>query len=348
MMGLFGLFRKYYNQSLLVLLIIGQSFNLKKMNIINTLLPLYLLISLGYFFKRVNFPSADFWPGVEKLVYYVMFPALIFSNLNRAEIETQLFGQIFFAIVLPTVLAGGMQWLGLFNTSLSRATFSSMFQGAVRNNTTIGLVIAGLILPGQGVAIIAVIMTVMVIINNISCVTVLSYYGKEQISSDSNPNSKSNSSKNQSTLHNIIQNPLIVASLLGLVLNLLSIKTPDTLHNTIYFLGQTGLPLALLTVGAGLNLNTFYGKALAIGLSTFAKMIVTPIVVYFIVQFMGMSPTTMAMFILYGALPTAMSSYVLASQMGGDEETMAQIITVQTLVTAITIPVVLWVIKDLL
>ena len=324
------------------------------MNIINTLLPLYLLISLGYFFKRVNFPSVDFWPGVEKLVYYVMFPALIFSNLNRAEIETQLFGQIFLAIVLPTALAGGMQWLGLFSTSLSRATFSSMFQGAVRNNTTIGLVIAGLILPGQGVAIIAVIMTVMVIINNISCVTVLTYYGKEygkeQISSDSNqnPNPKLNSSKNKSTLRNIVQNPLIVASLLGLVLNLLSIKTPDTLHNTIYFLGQTGLPLALLTVGAGLNLNTFSGKALAIGLSTFAKMIVTPIVVYTIVQFLGMSPSTMAMFILYGALPTAMSSYVLASQMGGDKETMAQIITVQTLVTAITIPVVLWVIKDLL
>ena len=324
------------------------------MNIINTLLPLYLLISLGYFFKHVDFPATDFWPGVEKLVYYVMFPALIFSNLNRAEIETQLFVEIFFAIVLPTALAGGMQWLGFLKVDLSRATFSSMFQGAVRNNTTIGLVIAGLILPGQGVAVIAVIMTVMVIINNISCVTVLTYYCEEQ----SEENNKEptdlnkNQNKNKSTFSNIIKNPLIVASLLGLSLNLLSIKTPDTLHNTIYFLGQTGLPLALLTVGAGLNLSTFSGKALAISLSTFAKMILTPIVVFIIVrlmmQLMGMSPTTAAMFILYGALPTAMSSYVLASQMGGDKETMAQIITVQTLVTAITIPIVLWVIKDLL
>lgn len=269
----------------------------------------------------------------------MLFPALIFSNLSRAQIETALFGQIFIIIILPTVLAGAIQWLGLFSPNISRATFTSMLQGAIRNNTPTGLVIAGLISPGQGVAVMALIMTVMIIINNIVCVTVLAHYGDKPLLSNS---------KKQSTFQQIIKNPLIIASAAGLGLNLLSIQIPDPLHNTLYFLGQTGLPLALMAVGAGLNLTAFSGKGLAISLPTFTKMILSPIFVYIILQFIDVPPTNAAMFILFAALPTAMASYVLASQMGGDKQTMAQIITIQALVTAITIPIVLLVINDLL
>lgn len=308
-------------------------------SILDTLLPLYLLISLGYVFRHSNFLSLEFWDGVEKLVYYILFPALIFSNLARAEVDPALIRQILFAVAIPTFIVGAIQWLGFLDKRLSRETFSSMYQGAVRNNTTIGLVIAGLILPGQGVAVMALIMTIMVIINNISCVSVLTHYG--------DATQRFTAGQQKSMLRAVAGNPLIVASIAGLAFSFLSIRLPNPLHSTIYFLGQTGLPLALLAVGAGLKLKASAGKAMAIGISSFTKLAIMPALIYLFINLIEISLDDARIFVLYGALPTAMSSYVLASQLGGDKESMAQIITLQTLAAALTLPVVLLVIQKM-
>ncbi len=309
------------------------------MNIIDVLLPLYLLISLGYFFRQRGFPAVDFWPGMEKLVYFILIPALIFSTLARANIDSSLIGKTILGVALPTYLIGATQWLGFLWPGLRRTTFTSMYQGAIRNNTTIALVIAGLIMPGQGVALMALIATFMVILNNISSVMVLGYYGDK-----SNLDS---GYQDRSFLVNLLTNPLIAACLVGLGFNLLSINLPDPLHKALYFLGQTGLPMALLTVGAGLKLTSLTSKVIPLSLPTIAKLIATPALIYGFIQFLNLSPQTAQMFVLYGAIPTAMSSYVLASQLGGDKETMAQIITLQTLVAAFTIPLVLFAIKHI-
>lgn len=308
-------------------------------NILDTLLPLYLLISLGYVFRHRGFPSQSFWGGVEQLVYFVLFPALIFSNLARAEINPQLITQILIGVAVPTFIIGASQWLGLLVPGLSRATFSSMYQGAVRNNTTIGLVIAELTMPGQGVAVMALIMTIMVIINNITCVTVLTHYGDARLSEAA--------SQNKSMFRNLASNPLILASVLGLGFNFLAIPLPDALYSAIFFLGQTGLPLALLAVGAGLNLTTFLGKTFALSWSILAKLAAMPALIYLFVGFLDLSADDARILVLYGGLPTAMSSYVLSSQLGGDKETMAQIITLQTLLAAFSLPLVLLAIQKI-
>ena len=309
------------------------------MNILNILLPLYLIIGLGFLFKKRQFPSLDFWDGVEKLVYFILFPALIFSNLARAEINHSLIWQVLWGIAIPTFIIGASQWLGLLIPGIKRDTFSSMYQGAVRNNTTIGLVIAGMVLPGHGVAIMALIMTIMVIINNISCVMVLTHYGDVA--------QRSHSFGEQSMLVKILSNPLIIACVAGLAFSMAHISLPDPVHEAIYFLGQTGLPLALLAVGAGLKLTRMAGKTVAVLISTVAKLIITPILIYIFVRMSHLELQNAQIFVFYGGLPTAMSSYVLASQLGGDKETMAQIITLQTLVAALSLPILLMVMKNM-
>lgn len=307
--------------------------------LLDTLLPLYLLISLGYLFKRRNFLSAQFWVGVEKLVYYVLFPALIFSNLARAEVDSELINQILLGVAIPTFIVGATQWLGFLDRRLSRATFSSMYQGAVRNNTTIGLVVAGLIMPGHGVAVMALIMTIMVIINNISCVTVLARYGDAA--------ERDSVAQNRPMWLSIASNPLIIASVAGLAINFLSIRLPDALHSSIFFLGQTGLPMALLAVGAGLKFVISVEKIWALGLPIVAKLALMPALIYLFIPLTGLSVEDARIFLLYGALPTAMSSYVLASQLGGDKQSMAQIITMQTLIAALTLPLALLLAQNL-
>jgi len=309
-------------------------------NLLDTLMPLYLLISLGYIFRRRGFPGFDFWEGVEKLVYSVLFPALIFSNLARAQVDPSLISKILIGVAIPTFLIGATQWLGLLYPGISRKVFSSMFQGSVRNNTTIGLVIAGIILPGQGVAVMALIMTIMVIINNISCVSVLTHYG--------DASERDAATRDNSMLRNLAGNPLILASLLGLSFNFLNIPLPDALYSAIYFLGQTGLPLALLAVGAGLKLTTLLGKGFALGWSSVAKLVGMPTLIYLFSRYLNLAPEDAAIFVLYGGLPTAMSSYVLSSQLGGDRESMAQIITLQTLLAALSLPMVLLGIQKML
>ncbi len=305
-------------------------------SIIDTLLPLYLLISLGYLLYRRGFPNGSFWEGMEKMVYFIMFPALIFSNLVRADVDPALILQILAAAAVPTLLAGGLQWLGFLDRRVSRETFSSMYQGAVRNNTTIGLVIAGLIMPGHGVAVMALIMTIMVILNNLTCVTVLTWYGNRKL--------RDTDGQNRSMLRSILTNPLIQASVAGLAFNFMSLRLPDSLHSAIYFLGQAGLPLGLLVVGAGLRLTVSAGHFTVLGLSTFGKLVFTPLVTWLIVANMDIAVDDARILLLYGALPTAMSSYVLASQLGGDKEAMARIITLQTLAASFTLPFVLLVI----
>ncbi|MEE9447069.1 MAG: AEC family transporter [Arenicellales bacterium] len=308
------------------------------MQILDTLLPLYFLISLGFWFKKSQFLSQTFWDDVEKLVYFILIPALIFAHLSRADINANLIGYILLAVALPTFIIGASQWLGFLDKRVQPDTFTSMFQGAVRNNTIIGLAIAGLVAPDNGVAIMALIMTIMVIINNISCVSVLSKYG------DASKRAKSMQGK--SVLRNVATNPLIQASIAGLAVNFLSITLPDAIHNTFHFLGKTGLPLALLAVGAGLSLRMEKGKTTALVLPVMAKLVLMPIIIYAVIYLMNGAIPNASIFILYGALPTAMSSYVLASQMGGDKQTMAQIITLQTLGAAFTLPVALWFIQQ--
>lgn len=184
------------------------------MNVIDILIPLYLLISLGFILQRYHFPNDDFWPGLESLIYYVLFPSLLFVALVKAPINTTLLWEILLVITLPTMLLSTVQWLGFLSPSLSAATFTSMFQGSVRNNTTMGLVIAPWIAPENGLAIMAVVILIMVPFNNLVSVSVLNRYGK-----------RDNKSKG-SWWKGIVYNPLILACTLGVVFNLLEIALP--------------------------------------------------------------------------------------------------------------------------
>lgn len=301
------------------------------------LMPLYLLIGLGIVFRVKAFPSISFWAEAEKLTYYILFPALIFSGLSRAEISFDLISSIGLIIALPTLLIGALQGVGLITGLVSRATMTSMFQGAVRNNTTLALVIVAIIMPNEGVALMALIMTIMVIVNNLACVWVLAHYGDSTVAPSW-----------RKTVRNIASNPLIQASIAGLLVNLSPVKIiPDALMNTISYLGTTSLPIALLTIGAGLKLNSLSGKTFAIGFSSASKMLLAPMVTYFLCHYFNVPLVLSQIFILFSAMPTAMSAYVLASQMGGDKETMAQIITFQMFLAAFTLPIALSVIQSL-
>jgi len=304
------------------------------MSLLDILIPLYLLIFLGYLFNKYQFPNPEFWPGIERMTYYVLFPTLIFVALIKAEINLALVLKVFIVICIPALFSGLFQWLGFLSPSLSRATFSSMFQGSVRNNTMISLVIATWLVPSNGLAIMAIIIMIMVPFNNFSSIYILLRYGKST-------QSKNTDAKATKLWISIFKNPLIIACILGLSLKVLDITLANSLINTADFLGRSALPFALLAVGAGLKLGSLFEKKLAISLSSFAKLILTPLLSWGLCILFDAGSDLTRIAIIFSAMPTAVSAFILAKQMGGDADAMAQIITIQTLLAALTIPVFL-------
>lgn len=299
------------------------------MRLLEILAPLYLLITLGALLRRRGFPGEAFWPGLERMTYFILFPALITVSLARAEIDASLLGSLLLLVALPHLVIAALQWLAFLSPDLRPATFTSVFQGAIRNNTTVGMVIAAWLVPAQGLGIIAVILLIMVPINNLLCVSVLLGYGKGERSGIMH------------LLGDIARNPLIIACVAGIALNFSPLPVPALLLDTGDFLGRSALPLALLAVGAGLRLQAIRGNFLFILFSSISKLVVLPLMIWMLALYIPASPDVARIAMVYGALPTAMSAYILARQLGGDADAMAQIITFQTLAAAVTLPVFL-------
>jgi predicted permease len=256
-----------------------------------------------------------------------LFPALLFVALANASINAALLWDIVLVIMLPTLLIGFSQWLGFLSPTLLPATFTSMYQGAVRNNTPMVLVITPWILPEKGLAIVAVVIFIMVPFNNIVSVLALNHYGNLP------------KEKQKKWWKGILSNPLIIACMAGIAWNSVGFQLPEALRNTGYSLGQSALPLALLAVGAGLKINGFFNDKLAIILSSSAKLLLLPSATWGACLLFTIDADIAKIAILYTAVSTAPSGFILARQMGGDAKTMAQIITAQTVLAALTLPI---------
>ena len=121
----------------------------------------------------------------------------------------------------------------------------------------------------------------------------------------------------------------------------MNINLPQPLIESADFLGRSALPFALLAIGAGLSFGSIFEKKLAIIFSSVSKLILFPLMCWGLCSILNVEADLAKIAIIFSAVPTAVSSYILAKQMGGDAEGMAQIITFQILLAAFTLPVFL-------
>lgn len=106
-------------------------------------------------------------------------------------------------------------------------------------------------------------------------------------------------------------------------------------------LAATSLPLGLICIGAALHLSTLKAESKMISINTVTRLLIVPIIAYSVANFLGLSPLVMMLLVIFFSIPTAPTSYILTRQLGGDSELMAGIITAQTMLAAITLPIVL-------
>lgn len=296
--------------------------------LLTTLLPIILLIALGTLLRVRGFVAQSFWPGAERLSYYVLLPSLFLHGLATANLDgVPVLGMV--AVLMLSTLSGALL-LVLYQGVRQHdgADFTSLFQGGIRFNNYIGATLAAGIYGSAGIALAAVANAAIVPLVNLLCVLVFARFSARH-------------SSPLTVLRAILANPLILGCAGGMLLRVTGLGLPAGIEPTLGALGHAALPLGLLCVGAALGGARIGDQAQPLIAASVFKFLVMPATTWGLCRLLGLNGQAAVVAVIFQALPTASSSYVMARQMGGNAPLMATIIAVQTVVAAATLPLVL-------
>lgn len=286
------------------------------------LLPDFLLIAAGFALCRWTALDRALWSSVERLVYYLLFPVLLFNSISRSPLRP---GE-------TLALAGAGVGILLTGVALSYALrlwpgvparhHASGAQVAFRFNSFVALALAERLQGTQGVAWIALIIALCVPLANVAAVWPLARHG------------------GHGYLRELVRNPLIVSTVLGLVANLSGLRLPEPAAVSLQRIGLAALPLGLMAVGAGLRFGALRDAPGLAGGLLFIRHAALPMMALVLIHVLALPAPQGVMLMAFAALPTASSSYVLAVRMGGNGPFVAGLITLSTLLGMVSLP--LW------
>lgn len=287
------------------------------------LLPDFALILLGHGLRRAMALGDHFWTGLEKLVYFVLFPALLFNAITKTPLS-------FAAVPLigtgAAAMAGAML-LAIVARPLMKITpisFASQFQCAFRFNSYIGLAVAAKLHGAAGIAAMGLLAGTLVPFANFVAVGMLARHGETTV------------------WRELAKNPLFLATLVALLWNLAGLGVPAPVGQFLGRLAEAAIALGLLAVGAALKLRGALGLGGRGAAAWFlaVKLLAMPAIALLTARSIGLSGVHFDVAIAFAALPTASSAYILAQRMGGDGTRVAWLISASTLLGMVTLP--LW------
>ncbi len=288
------------------------------------LVPDFSLILIGWLLVRYSPFDRAFWTGVEKFVYYVLFPAMLFYSTNRAALDFSSTATMLVLAVMTTSFGVILSYSARWIFRPDPVDFASGLQTAFRFNSYIALALASRIGGEQGLALMALIQGATIPLVNAISVWALS-----------------RTSEGASVWRELLRNPLVLATVFGTVTNLLGLRVPEVLAMVLGRLGSASTALGLMAVGAGLQLTgTFKGRVGIVTWWTGVKLLAMPAFAYLVGQYFPLTPLQMQILVLFASLPTASNAYILAVRMGGNGPLVALIISLMTLLAVLTTP--LW------
>jgi malonate transporter len=291
------------------------------------LLPDFLLIAAGYLICRHTALDRPVWDAAERLVYHLLFPALLFTAILRHPLHPGALAPLVACGVAVVVVGIALAFALRLWSGVDLRLHASGAQTAFRFNTYIALALSERLAGAQGLAWIALLVALCVPLVNVAAVWPLARQG------------------GQGLLRELLHNPLIQATVAGLAFNLGGLALPDLLVGALSRVGSAALPIGLMAVGAGLRLGALRAApALATALLAI-RHAVLPAVAIALVLLVGLPPAQQAVVVIFAAVPTASSSYVLAVRMGGDGPFVAGLVTLSTLIGMVGLPLALQLLK---
>ena len=291
------------------------------MSVALLLLPDFLLIVGGALLRRTRGFEAAFWSGIERLVYFVLFPALLFRSLALSPLalaDAARLAGVGLAFTLAGMLLSALA-APLFR--LPAPTFAACFQCGFRFNTYIALAVASRLAGTDGVAAISVLIGVLVPVVNLAAVGMLTRGRGGRVALE------------------LARNPLVLACLAGIAWKTAGWPVPAIPSRILELLASAALPLGLLAVGAGLVLTRGTLPLPALAWWNGVKLVALPAIALVLANVVGLTGPERQVAVVMAAVPTATSAYILATQMNGVGAPVALLISSGTLLAAVTLPI---------
>lgn len=286
------------------------------------LLPDFALIVLGCVLRRVLLREEGFWAGLERLVYFVLFPALMFNALVSMQFDPATALPLLLAALLAMGLGCALGWLGRPWMGLAPLAFASRLQTAFRFNTYIGMAVAGKLHGAAGMALMGGVCGTMVPFANVLAVSFMVRHSQGGL------------------WRELARNPLVLATVLGIFWNLSGVPVPAPAHAILARLGDAAIALGLLAVGAALRWGAVTGKRVGAAWLVVVKLLLLPACAWGLGRLLGVSGIAFDVLVLFAALPSASSAYILATRLGGDGPGVAWLVSATTILSALSM--MLW------
>jgi predicted permease len=295
---------------------------------LNAILPVFLIILLGVAIRHYEWLPEAFFPSIEKFSYNIAFPALLFAGTAKLSYHGSQVGELALATLLPTAMVVLASLLGLLLTpraALPDAARSSVFQGAIRPNTYFGVAVSALYFEPRVAALVMLALALGLPVVNVLSILALSWWSGSKVDAGR-------------VLRTLASNPIILSTVGGVLFSVAGLSLPLPLMNTLDILGKASLCLGLVCVGSGLVFSLQGLRPLALGFTSALKLLAMPLAAALVCRLLGASTPVALAACFYCALPTAPNAYIMSKQMGGDARLMAALITLQTLLAVLSVP----------
>lgn len=291
--------------------------------------PPLALIALGFYLKTRGILELKFWDGAEKLNYYILFPSLLFLSLSQAD--THIFEMhdllAFIFIIMIMVIIATYVCAAIYKTPISR--IGVYIQSLIRFNTYLGLSIALTISNDQVKSILVSILAIAIPFVNV--VSILALTPKDQL-------------QIKRIFYALIKNPLISSCILGILFNYCSIPIWTGIENLLNTFSQSSLMLGLLCVGAAIHLQELKDYLNQSVLISGLRLVVLPVCVFLATFLVDFNQAEVMAIMIFFSIPTASSAYILTKILKGEYRLMAGIISLQTILSVISLPLMIYLI----
>jgi len=302
-------------------------------NFAQLLLPDFSLILCGYFLCRYTGLNRPVWQQVEFLVYYFLFPVLLFHSIVKSPLDIQATSGFLFAGVgmgfIGILLSYTFPHLPCIGRHIDRRDHAASAQIGFRFNSYIALALVERLTGSEGMLLIAVLIGFCVPMFNVGAVWPMARHGESGF------------------VKELIRNPLILATTSGLAFNLLGLRIPGFMDPTLTRIGAAALALGLMSAGAGMELKALNQGKLLGGLVLILKHLILPCLAWGLAQLFELNLLQTTVLLIFSGLPTASSCYVLAARMGYNGPYVAGLVTLSTLLGMVSLPFALGVLRDL-
>jgi predicted permease len=296
---------------------------------VDATIPVLLFMAIGIILKHTHFLVDAGWHAIERLVYYILFPALLVHSIINIQYDTVMFLPMVSALNIAALIMFILSFFAWFDRSLNGVRFTSILQNNIRFNGFFAMTIASQYQNGKFLSLVAIGTGLLIPTVNILSVWSLLIWGK--------------ASQKESPVMGLFKNPLILACIVGFVLNYCDVDLTKQVTVPLDMLGQAAMPIALIAVGKGIDFELFEQTQLSPLVWAFIRAILYPMVTFFTCHLFGVHDFNIILAAtLITAAPTATNSYILARQMGGDAPYMASLISASTLISVITMPIILY------